>query len=219
MLLIFFRTLIVLIFLVIGLRMMGKRQIGEMQPFEFVITLAIAELACSPMQDVYIPLTYGIVPLFSVFIIHFVVTKLSTKYIAIRKFVNGKPVIVINGDGIDYKTLKNLNMNVNDLMESLRGQGIFSVEQVLYAVIETNGKLSILEDENATPPTTLPVSLIVEGSLMRPNLLLVSMTAQEVDSLLKKHHLKTIDVILMSTYDTKIFIQPKNKKYIVENKL
>lgn len=193
---------------------MGKRQIGEMQPFEFVITLAIAELACSPMQDVYIPLTYGIIPILSVFIIHFISTKLSTKFLPVRKLINGKPVIVINGNGIDYKALKNLNMNVNDLLESMRGQNIFSVEQILYGVVETNGKLSILENEDATAPTTLPISLIVEGKMLKENVNLAQIEENKILQLIKKYKLKVTDVILMTAYDKKYFIQPKNQKFI-----
>ena len=148
MLVVFIRTIIIYVCLVIGMRLMGKRTIGELQPFEFTITLAIADLACMPMQDISVPLIYGLVPLFVMFLLHYLITIIAGKSIKFRRFLNGKPVIVINEQGIDYKAINSLNVNINDILESLRSQQFFSPEQVRYAVYETNGNLSVLWKAN-----------------------------------------------------------------------
>ena len=119
MTIIFFRATVLLITLIVVMRLMGKRQIGEMQPFEFIITLLIAELACIPMSDVSIPLIYGVVSVLAVFIIHQLLTILSLKSVFIRHAVCGKPSVVINKDGVDMKSLIFIEWNKykNDYFE------------------------------------------------------------------------------------------------------
>ena len=185
MITVFIRTIIIYVFLVLGMRLMGKRTVGELQPFEFTITLALADLACMPMQDISVPLLYGLVPLFVMFLLHYFITLLAGKSIKFRRFINGKPVIVINEDGIDYKTLNSLNVNVNDLLEGLRAQQFFSPEQVKYAVYETGGNLSILERADAVEPSGIPVTLIVEGKVMDANFEYSSLTKEDALMLLK----------------------------------
>lgn len=216
MFVIIIRTLIIFVFLVVGMRLMGKRQLGELQPFEFVITLAIAELACTPMQDISIPILYGIVPLLVVFVMHFFITLIGTNSIKFRKIINGKPVIVINEDGIDAIALKRLNMDVNDLLESIRGQQYFSIEQVKYAIIETNGKLSVLENSEAEEPSCIPVTLIVEGRIMSTNMECANASEAMLDNFLTSKNLKRKDVLLLTKENDKIFVQPKNGKYFTE---
>lgn len=214
MLVILIRTIIIMIFLLVGMRLMGKRQIGELQPFEFVITLAVAELACTPMQDVSIPLSYGIVPLLTIFVIHFLLTLLSTKSVGFRKLMNGKPVIVVNEDGIDIESLKKMNMNVNDLLECIRGSGYFSIPEVSFAIIETNGKCSIMENTEAEKPQSVPLTLIVEGKYLEANLHISNTSKEEITRVLKEQRLKLKDVVLMTSESGNLFIQPKNQRYI-----
>lgn len=213
MLVIIARSLIILIFLMIGLRFMGKRTIGEFQPFEFVIVLAVAELASTPMQDVSTPILYGLIPLITVFIAHYILTHISTRFIRFRKFVNGQPMIIIDGNGINYAVLTKLSLNVNDILEMIRGQGYFSIEEVSYAVIETNGKLSILENSDAQAPETVPATLIVEGKLMSENLEMIDGKRENVEKILRDNKLAMKDVLLLTAESKKIFIQPKYGKY------
>lgn len=217
MLVIAARTLIIILFLMIGLRLMGKRQIGELQPFEFVITLAVADLACTPMQDISIPILYGLIPLIVIFVLHYVMTFISSKSVKFRKALNGKPVIVVSCDGIDVEALKKLNMNVNDLLESIRSQEFFSIEQVSFAIVETNGSVSILPNEQAEAPSSIPLSLIVEGKYMDDNLKISNTNKEEIQSYLDGKKLRVKDVVLMTTDSNKLFVQPKNAKYFVEN--
>lgn len=213
MLVIIIRTLIVLFFLLFGLRLMGKRQLGELQPFEFVITLVIAELATAPLESVSTPILYGIVPLVTIFVVHYFLTLCATKLIWFRKLINGKPLIVINEKGIDTNTLNKLNMNVNDLMEGLRAQQMFSVEQVAFAIIETNGSLSIFPREQAEAPKSLPLSIIVEGKIIDANLGISNTSKNQITAFLKDRKLPLKSVVLMTTENNHIFVQPKNEKY------
>ncbi len=153
MLIVFTRAIIIYVFLLIVMRLMGKKQLGELQPFEFAITLIVADLACIPMGDTSMPITYGLVPIFTLFVIHLLVTKLTKHSIKLRKLINGKPIIVINGDGIDYEMMKSLDMTVNDLMEALRSNGFFSPDEVEFAIVETNGDLSVLPKTENIPLT------------------------------------------------------------------
>lgn len=193
---------------------MGKRTIGELQPYEFVITLAVADLACTPMQDISIPLLYGLVPLFTVFVAHYFITLVTTKSIKLRERLNGKPFIVIDNDGINSECLKKLNLNVNDLMSLIRQQGYFSVTQISYGIIETNGKLSILENEEAETPQSIPMTLMVEGKILDENIKSLDLDETKIRDVLDKQHIKEKDVVLMTADSGNVFIQPKSGKYV-----
>ena len=125
-----------MIIVLFSVRIMGKRQIGDMQPFELVATLIIADLACVPMSDVSIPIFYGVVPLLSLVVLHHIFTLINRKSVFFRKLFNGKPIIVIDKNSIDYKALKLLNMTLNDLTEGLRANGCFDISDVEYAIVE-----------------------------------------------------------------------------------
>lgn len=214
MLVVLVRSVIIFIILVIGIRLMGKRTLGELQPYEFVIMLAVAELACIPMQDINISIFYGLVPLGVVIVLHYTITILTSKSIKMRKFLNGKPFIVIDDDGINAETLQKLNIDINDLMASIRQQGYFSITQIKYGIIETNGKLSLLENEEAEAPNSIPMTLIVEGKLLDENINVLNITKAQIDKLLSDNRLKMKEVLLMTADSKNIFIQPKGAKYI-----
>lgn len=214
MLVVLVRSVIIFVTLVLGIRFMGKRTLGEMQPYEFVIVLAVAELACIPMQDISISIFYGLIPLGVVIILHSILTILSSKSIKMRKFLNGKPFIIIDDDGINVKTMEKLNIDVNDLLASIRQQGYFSITQIKYGIIETNGKLSILENDKADAPNSIPMTLIVEGKLLNKNVDALNLTQQSIDKLLNDNKLKMKEVLLMTADSNNVFIQPKNAKYI-----
>lgn len=214
MLVVLVRSVIIFIILVVGIRLMGKRTLGELQPYEFVIMLAVAELACIPMQDINISIFYGLVPLGVVIVLHYTITILTSKSIKMRKFLNGKPFIVIDDDGINAETLQKLNIDINDLMASIRQQGYFSITQIKYGIIETNGKLSLLENDEAQVPNSIPMTLIVEGKLLDENINVLNITKAQIDKLLSDNRLKMKEVLLMTADSKNIFIQPKGAKYI-----
>lgn len=206
-------------------RLMGKRQLGELQPFEFVITLMIADIATIPMTEINVPLLHGVVPVITISLLHFLISFLSRKSMTIRKFLNGKPIVVINPQGIDYEALKKLNMTFNDLCEALRQLNYFAIDQVEYAIIETNGKMSVLPKSQNAPLTpqdmkiqtekaALPLMIVCDGKAIKENLKI----AQIDESFLHKQisrvgAYKIKDVVFASIDNSgKLCIEPKNKK-------
>jgi len=169
MALVFIRTTVIFITLLFIMRLMGKSQIGEMQPFEFVITLVIAELACIPMADSSIPLLYGVIAIVAIFIMHQIVWLLDLWFKPVKALVCGKPSIVINKNGIDEKSLKENNLDVGDLVENMRTAGYFSLDDVDYALFEANGSFSALEKSDKKSDS-MSVILIDRGKLDKKNL-------------------------------------------------
>ena len=231
MLTVFLRSIITYIFLLFIMRLMGKRQLSELQPFEFVITLIVAELACIPMSDTSIPLSYGIIPMFTLFILHILITKFASKNHKFNRFLNGVPVVVISPKGIDHRLLDKLDMNVTDLLHALRAAGYFYPNEVAYAIMETNGTLSVLPKSGFAPATPqdlkvevddseMPYPIICEGNTFSENILLCGITEDEVDALLDRHNLKREDVLLL-TIDKKrnVYLQPFVGEAIVEETL
>ena len=220
MLTVFVRSIITYIFLLFIMRLMGKRQLSELQPFEFVITLIVAELACIPMSDTSIPLSYGIIPMFTMFILHIAITKLASKNHKFNRFLNGVPVVVISPKGIDHRLLDKLDMNVTDLLHALRAAGYFYPGQVAYAIMETNGTLSVLPKAGFAPATPqdlkieiddseMPYPIICEGALFSENLLLTGISEDRIDTLLERHDLERGEVLLLTLDKGKnVYLQP-----------
>ena len=194
-----------------------------MQPFEFVITLIIADLACNPMSELSVPLVHGIVPILALLLLHFFICFLARKSMHIRYLLSGRPAIVITPSGIDYKELVKLNMTLDDLIELMRGCDVFSIDEVAYGIIETNGNMCVilkstnkpvtLEDMNIqTEESSLPVSIIMDGKLMKDNVKLTGIDNDFIYKCLNKVNVKNIKEILLFTLDNngKVFIQAKN---------
>lgn len=147
------RTVILYIFVTFGIRIMGKRQIGDMQPNELVVTLLISEIAAIPLQDTSQPLLNGIVAIFMLVILEILISVLAMKNQYIRKAMSGKSIVVIKNGVIDQHAMKNVRMTVLDLIELLRGQNVFDISTVAYAVLEVNGNLSVLLKGQSQPAT------------------------------------------------------------------
>lgn len=178
--------------------MMGKRQIGEMEPFELVITLVISELACIPMADRSIPITFGIVAILTMFVIHQFILILSHSD-KLQGIINGKPVMVVNGGNIDVQALKSLNMHVNDLLQAMRAAEFFSLEEIIYGIMETNGQLTVVANkEMEDKQQTLPVPLILEGKWNEENIKGNGFDKQELERLLVREHVKLRNVVLLA---------------------
>ena len=223
MLVVFIRVLIIYITVLVFLRLMGKRQIGEMQPYEVVITLIIADLATLPMSDSNIPLLHGILPLAILVLIHYCITLLTRKNIKIRRIMSGRPVVVISPKGLEYQAFKDLNINIDDITEMLRQNGYYSFDQVLYAIIETNGKISIIpkslnapataQDVGANnPPAKLPSIVVSDGKMMKTQMKEVNFDDDKLNRLLEHLKIKSVkDLIILSIdEDGKIYYQTKN---------
>ncbi len=214
MIIIFIRSTVTYIILLILMRLMGKRQIGEMQPFEFVITLLIAELACIPMSDVSVPLIYGIVAIIAVFILHQIFSNLEQLSVVTKRIISGKPALVLNKNGVDFTELKRNNLGVEDLIESMRSAGYFSLDSLDYAIYESNGKLSVQEKQNSEGNSSLPLLIIDCGKIIKKNLKLINMTASDIEEITKKHGyaIKNIGVLTIDG-NGKVYMQRQNEKY------
>ena len=231
MLVLFIRVQIIYFIVLLFLRIMGKRQIGEMQPYELVITLIIADLATVPMSDANIPLLNGILPLAILVMLHYSITVLTRKSIFFRKLISGKSIILIGPQGVNYDALKKLNMNLNDLQESLRQCNYFSFEEVRYAILETNGKMSVIPSSpNApataqdvgvnNPPAELPVLIVSDGKIMKDNMQSVNISEEKLNKLFDKLNISKIKQIIVMNLDKsgKLYYQLKGQSYkVVQN--
>ncbi len=218
MLVVFFKSIIVFVIVFIVIRLMGKRQLGEMQPFELVITLIIAEVGCIPMNDPYIPFYAGLVPIITLAFLQIVISTIARKSLIARRLISGSSVIVVDKNGINYSNLKKLNININDLIEASRSGGYMDLKDIAYAIFETNGNLCVIEkpkDENAQP--TLPLPLVIDGKFEGKNLKLASVTEQQVLALIKKNGIKKIKEILYMDVrqDGVAYISPKHQSSII----
>ena len=216
MLIIMIRTAIVFLVLLIIMRLMGKRQIGEMQPFELVITLLIADLACIPMADASVPLLYGVVAVITIFVLHEIMTLLDLKIKPLKTLISGKPSVVVNKNGIDDYQLKRNNLDVSDLIESLRTAGYFALDSIDYALYEANGTFSALPKQDYEQlQTSLPMVIIDNGSYDEKNLEILGMKQAYFDGILKERGVKSVKRVLVLTADGtgKMYLQEKGKKF------
>jgi len=181
MLTVLLRSVVLVCVAILSLRMMGKRQIGQLQPFELVIAIMIADLATTPMESLDIPLWRGILPMFSLIILHQTFSLLSMKSQKMRSFLSGTPTVVIRNGKIDPKALEKLCFNLNDLLEELRSGGALSPTEVGTAIMETSGKLSVFptsRQRSLTPRDVgletgyegVPLTLILDGQLEKNNI-------------------------------------------------
>ena len=197
---------------------MGKRQIGEMQPYELVITLIIADLACIPMADTSIPLLYGVVAILSVYFLHQIICLFDLNFPWAKAVVSGIPSIVLNKNGIDDTQLKKNNLDVSDLIESLRVEGYFSLDAVDYALYESEGTFSALPKNNYEElQASLPLLLIDEGKFDAKNLAYTKRDKEYFLDVIKEHGCKELKKVLVMTVDGngKVYLQQKGEKYEV----
>lgn len=205
------------------MRLMGKRQIGELQPFEFVVTLMIADLAAVPMEDSGIPLLKGIIPIIILLAAQIFISYFSMKSQIFRKIVCGSPSILINKGQIMEKELQEIRYNINDLVEQLRLKGYPNINEIEYAILETNGELAVipksqfdgvrLKDIDIFPEDPrMPITLIIDGKLQRDNLAKVNITRESLQHKLTKFNIKKTEETLVAILDTEgnFYAQPKN---------
>jgi len=189
MFILFLRAIILYILVFIVIRLMGKRQISELQPFDLVFTLLIADLASDPIADTSIPLVYGVIPILALFLLQQLVAWISLKSERARKILAGKPQIVIADGKLQEDVMRSACYSISDLMEQLRGKDVFDVTEVAYAIIETNGNLSVLLKSDAQQPTVkdldapshdelLPEMLVLDGKTHHKALLHCGLTAE-----------------------------------------
>jgi len=220
----FIRVSIIYILVLIVMRLMGKREIGQMQPFELVIAIMIADLASVPMSDTGIPITSGIIPILALLLFQLVISIINLKSITLRKIICGIPRILIYRGRIDEQALKKEKITINELQEKLRQKNIFAFNEVEYAILETNGEISVIqkpEKRTITPEDLqiepeyegIPYDLIIDGKIMHENLKQVGKNEKWLEKEIKKFKTSPKNV-LIATIDGKgqFFCQKKEKR-------
>lgn len=224
MLISFLRAIFLYLVLVLSIRLMGKRQIGQMEPAEFVVTMLLANIAAVPMQNNSIPLLTGLVPILTVLGIELILSVLTLRSIRIRKLFCGKPVLLMSDGKILEDNLRQTRVNLDELTEHLREQGIFDLSTVKYAILETDGEISTMlyskfspaPAKDASVPVTdteLPYTIISYGKILHENLALCNLDAVWLTQQLQQRNCPAEDVLLM-TVDRrgKIYFSKKERK-------
>lgn len=228
MIIVVIRTLILYAVVIAALRIMGKRQIGELQPSELVVAIMISDLATVPMESVDIPLLSGILPVLTLIMAEVITSYISLKSKLVRKFIIGQPSVVIYDGKINEQELERLRFNLDDLLEELRLNGCHDISDVAVAVIETSGKLSVIPRDNARPVTVedmqlaevrhdgLPCTVIADGRLNEYELKRSGKTESELFDELKKRGANNISEVFIASIDAEgeLFLQLKSERRI-----
>ncbi len=224
MFIVLIRSAILYALIIFSIRLMGKRQLGELQPTELVITILISNIASLPIEDSTVPMVLGVVPILVLVGFEICISFTSLKNRKFRRFLSGRPVIVIREGKIDENALRELRYSIDDLMESLRAQSVFDITQVNYAVVETTGNISILlkDNQQAITPLTLnlkvddtnpPIVIISDGELLSNAMNRYNIPMEWLDIILIKNKIK-LEKVFLFTCDDKLnyYLVPKTSK-------
>jgi len=207
------RTIILYILIIAGVRLMGKRQVGELEPSELVVSLLIADLAAVPMQDFGIPLLHGLVPIITLLALSTLISALCYHHIRFRDLVCGTPTIVIREGVIQQQELARNRLTIDELLEELRLQGVLSPAQVKYAVLETGGQLSVLLRADCQPTTPqqmklpvkddvhLPTVIVSDGHLLAKNMEQLQLDEKWLHKQLQQHAIQDYKEVFLLTVD------------------
>ena len=222
MLITLIRTIILYIIVLIVMRLMGKREIGQLQPFELAISIMIADLAAIPMSDTGIPITNGIIPILGLLVMHLLISLINLKSFKGRELICGRPTILIYRGKIDEKALKKERFTINELEERLRGNNVVNIGDVEYAILETSGQITVIQKpskRNTIPADFgiepdyegIPYDLVIDGKIMKENLRKINKDEKWLRKQVGKFNISPEDALVV-TYDGKgqIFCQEKN---------
>ena len=218
----YLRTLVLYLVLILVIRLMGKRQVGQMAPAEFVVTMLVANLASIPMQDGGIPLFSGLVPILTVLGVELVLSWWTLRHTAFRQLLCGKPVILIDNGVILQKQLRQTRITLDELMGHLRTKDVLDIRQVQFAILETDGTLSVFPYAEKVPataqdagikvkPQEIPLTIIEDGVLLQQNLRLSGKDSQWVRSALREKSAKQEDTFLLALLGTQVIFIPKEE--------
>lgn len=218
---IFVRALILYIIVLIAIRLMGKREIGQLQPFELVVTIMIADLASVPMQDIGIPLLHGVIPILALLVGQLILSMINIKSGVARRIISGKPTVLISNGKIIEKKLKAQKYTMDGLLEQLRVSGYTSIADVEYAILETSGEISIIPKTESLPATKKDMNIktekagyfrpvVIDGSYIEGNIEDLKISKEQVDGILKNNKL--------SLEDTFLFLKDENGKTYIQKK-
>jgi len=203
------RTVIMYLCVIFAVRLMGKRQVGDLEPAELVVTILISETAAIPIQETGVPLINVIVPVFLLVCLEIIVSYILLKSVRLRTLFTGKPIVIIKNGKLMEKEMRKVRLTVDDLMNEIRQKNIFYVEQISYAVMETNGKISILpkpeqlplvtgDFDKQTPDGGLPMVIVSDGVIADSSLSLCGLDRAWLNNTLKTEGLALHEVLLMT---------------------
>lgn len=209
MFIVFFRAVILYVIIIISMRLMGKRQLGELQPSELVITLLMSNIATLPVEDTNIPMIMGIVPIFTLVCLDVFLSHLSMKSRKLRKLISGSPKIIISEGKIDKKIMRDLRFTIDDLTAALRSVSVFDINDVQLAVVETTGKISVYQKQEVQPVTAgyfdkniknndPPQLIIDDGDIAPKALAFLGFDKKWLDNILAKEKLTSDNVFIMT---------------------
>lgn len=225
MAIIFIRTIIIYTALLLTMRLLGKRQLGEMELSEFVVAALIADLASHPLQDIGIPMINGLIPILTLFCCEVLIAGLSMKSIRLRGLLFGKPSVLISHGYIEQKELWKNRFTLDELIQALRAQGVTDIAKVECAVLETDGRLSVLLYPAEKPPSAAqmnlsapdagcPCVIINDGRLLEDNLKRSGKSRRWLDEQLKAHRVSRADEVFLLSVDCagQVYFAGKEKK-------
>lgn len=196
MLIITIRTILLYLLIVFSLRLMGKKQLGELQPSELVTTIMVSNIATLALEDASVPMLMGVVPILMIVCLDVIMSGITLKSLTVRKIISGSVRVIISDGVIDQKELKNLRYTIDDVTEAMREQGIFDISQIQYAIVETNGKINFLQKEN--PPKNPPEVIVKDGIINTDGLSRVKLGEGWVKEILKENGTEISSVFIMS---------------------
>lgn len=206
LLVVFIRAMLLYVVVVFAIRLMGKRQLGELQPSEFVITILISNIATLPIENAGVPMLMGIVPILTLVCLDVIMSAATLKSRKLRRIISGSPKIIIQGGTLIQKQLRELRYTADDVLEALRSQGIFDISEVQYAVIETTGAVSAylksskqpLSGEDTAPADDPPQVVIDDGDVIKRSLSFLGLNDQWLKQTLDDENITRHDVFLMT---------------------
>ena len=215
------RTLLLYIAVIAAIRLMGKRQIGDLDPSELVVTILVSDLAAVPMQDLGIPMVSGLVPIATLIVLEILLSFLALKSRPFRRLLNGQPAIIIRSGKLDIQKLRQMRLTTDEVIETLRKQNVASVADVKYGVIEPDGTLTVIPKQAKQPVTAdmlglsprdagLPLVVVSDGKLVNRSLQLLHLDPRDIENRLNNQSIALSDVFLMTLDDCgNTFLQRK----------
>ena len=215
------RSLMLYLLVIFAVRLMGKRQLGELQPSELVITILVSNIATLPIEDVNIPVIVGVTPILALVCFEVLVSWINLKFPKLRKLISGSPKIIVRGGCIERDILRELRFSVDDLLMALRSKDIFDISEVQYAIVETTGSVSVIKKADLETPTRKdlkisaeisdpPVLIISDGNFIDKAMESLKLSRSAVESLVKANGMELSDIFIMTVDNSgKCFVADK----------
>lgn len=203
MILVLIKTLILFATMFFTMKMMGKRYIAQLELYEFVVSIMVAELATLPLEDTSIPLTYGIVCILTILFIEFILSQIKLKNISLRNFFGNTSLLLIRNGNFIIENLEKEKLTINDVLEQLRTSGNYDLKEVAFALLETNGQITVIPKDQNNNEVYLPTSLIIDGEINSAGLKFINRNLDWLNKQLKENKINSKDDVFYAYTDSK----------------